>query len=201
MKKSIEIGTIFGDLTVIEYLGTKNYNNYYKCKCTCGNYRDVKLTDLLNKKSISHCGCKNFVYKKHKNQKYSPQEASYRAKAANYIAQAKKRNIEITLTYAEIISLLKENCYYCNKPPLNPYNARSRNRINKKNKIQYSVNNAEEYEILYNGIDRVNNDQGYILGNVVSCCTQCNTAKLSSSLDDFKNWILNVYNNLNLKKL
>jgi hypothetical protein len=198
MKKFIEIGSVFGYLTVIEYLGAKNYNNIYLCKCTCGKTREVKLTGLLTKE-VNNCGCKNFVSKKHANQKYSPEEASYRAKASNYISHAKKRNIEYTLSYDEFISLLKGNCFYCNKPPLNKYNARSANRINKKNKVQYSVNNAEGYEVLYNGVDRIDNDKGYIQGNVVSCCTQCNTAKLSSSLDDFKKWIINVYNNLNLK--
>jgi hypothetical protein len=195
MKKSIPIGSIFGDLVITEYLGSKNYNNTYLCKCICGKTREVKLTYLLSGQ-VNNCGCKNFVSKPHANQKYSPEEASYRAKASNYISQAKKRKIECTLTYDEIIKLLRGNCFYCNNPPSNIYNARLRNRINKKNKVQYAVNNSEEYSIFYNGIDRVDNSKGYIQENVVSCCTQCNTAKLNNNLDDFKNWIIKVYDKL-----
>ena len=200
MKKSIPIGSVFSYLTVIEHLGIKNYNNMYLCKCICGNTREVKLTELT-RGTVKSCGCKNFVSKKHGNAKYTPKEASYRAKASNYISQAKKRKIECTLTYDEIISLLKGNCFYCDDPPSNLYNARSRNRVNKKNKVQYAVNNAEDYTILYNGIDRLDNNKGYIKDNVVSCCTQCNTAKLTFGLEEFKKWITKVYNHLIKKTL
>lgn len=43
-----------------------------------------------------------------------------------------------------------------------------------------------------NGIDRVNNDLGYINNNVVSCCKTCNLAKSSLTLIEFKNWINNL---------
>ena len=33
-----------------------------------------------------------------------------------------------------------------------------------------------------------------------SCCYKCNTAKLNLSLDEFREWVKNVYNNLFLKK-
>ena len=36
-----------------------------------------------------------------------------------------------------------------------------------------------------NGIDRVDNRRGYIRGNVVSCCTDCNFAKRIRSKEDF----------------
>lgn len=39
--------------------------------------------------------------------------------------------------------------------------------------------------ILKSGIDRVENDKGYILDNCVPCCAQCNRDKGSSSLCDF----------------
>lgn len=36
-----------------------------------------------------------------------------------------------------------------------------------------------------NGIDRVNNDNGYTFDNCVSCCGDCNYAKGSSTVEDF----------------
>ena len=195
MKKSIAIDTVFGDLKVTKYLGSKNYNNTYLCICCCGNTREVRLAHLLSSR-VTNCGCKNFVSKAHGNKKFDSATASFRAKESNYKTLAKKRNIEYTLTREEAISLLQGNCYYCGSKPNNEYNARKRNRINAKNKINYAANNAEGYTIYYNGIDRVDNNKGYIIGNVVSCCTICNTAKLNHSLNEFKSWVSKVYSKL-----
>jgi len=35
------------------------------------------------------------------------------------------------------------------------------------------------------GIDRVDSGMGYIIGNVVSCCTMCNRMKLNYEIDEF----------------
>jgi len=45
-----------------------------------------------------------------------------------------------------------------------------------------------KFSILSNGIDRVNNLEGYILDNCVPCCVLCNTAKNNLTLEDFKSW-------------
>lgn len=198
MKKSIDINSKFGDLTVIEFLGIKNYNNAYLCRCICGNQRVVKLTNLISSK-VTNCGCKNFVSKAHGNRKFEPTEASFRAKASSYKALAKKRNIEFKLSIDETVNLLKQKCYYCNSDPSNYYNARIRNRVNKKNKIQYAVNNSKEYDIYYNGIDRIDNTKGYEISNTVSCCNKCNTAKLNYTIDEFKTLIKNIYFNFILR--
>lgn len=73
------------------------------------------------------------------------------------------------------------------------YNAIIRNR---KYKTSFNHYKLEEYDILYNGIDRINSKKGYTLDNTVSCCSTCNTAKLNMSLEDFKTWIIKIYNNL-----
>ena len=190
MKKTIELNTKFEDLEVIKYNGIINNNNTYICACSCGNNRIVKVTDLLRLK-VTHCGCKNFTNKTHGNAKFTPTESSFRAKATNYKSLAKARNIEFLLTIEKTIELLKQNCFYCGKSPSNIYNVRLRNRA--KNK--YASNYSKEFEILYNGIDRVNNNEGYTLNNVVTCCTQCNTAKLNYSEKEFKEWIINIYTN------
>lgn len=197
MKKNIvDLNTKFGDLVVVELLSSEDKRTRYLCNCVCGQTRIVKLTDL-NKGIVTHCGCKNFC-NDHGNKVYSPSEASFRAKASNYKAGAKKRNIEFKLTIEETVQLLKQNCSYCGKTPENLYNVRLRNRVNKKNKINYAYLNSKEHEIFYNGIDRVNNNMGYCTGNVVTCCTQCNTAKLNYTEEEFKTWIIKVYENLKL---
>lgn len=45
-------GRTFGSWHVLEYVG----NSYWKCRCSCGNIRNVKAYDLTHNKSTS-CGC------------------------------------------------------------------------------------------------------------------------------------------------
>ena len=55
--------------------------------------------------------------------------------------------------------------------------------------------------VFYNGIDRVDNNRGYEIENVVPCCTSCNSAKMDLSKEDFLCRIKRCYDNLFLKKL
>jgi hypothetical protein len=42
------------------------------------------------------------------------------------------------------------------------------------------------------GIDRIDNNKGYIAGNVVSCCADCNIARGNKTKDQFEQWIKRV---------
>lgn len=44
------------------------------------------------------------------------------------------------------------------------------------------------------GVDRVDNTNGYIEGNVVACCNICNRAKDVMTKEEFLEWISRVYN-------
>jgi len=48
-------------------------------------------------------------------------------------------------------------------------------------------------EINQMGLDRVENDIGYINTNVVPCCYKCNMAKRNLSVYEFKEWIKKAY--------
>lgn len=39
------------------------------------------------------------------------------------------------------------------------------------------------------GIDRLNNDKGYTVENIVSCCSICNKAKSNLTMEEFLAWI------------
>ena len=41
----------------------------------------------------------------------------------------------------------------------------------------------------YNGLDRIDNDIGYVEENCVSCCIVCNRAKNSMPYEDFIEWV------------
>ena len=59
------VGTVFGELTVVEYLGYyakegwKSKEHWFKCQCSCGNVVNVDKRHLLAKKghSTRSCGC------------------------------------------------------------------------------------------------------------------------------------------------
>jgi hypothetical protein len=59
-----------------------------------------------------------------------------------------------------------------------------------KNCIYCNVPNAM-------GLDRVDSNKGYCVDNVVPCCSICNYMKLNLDVNDFKNHIIKIYNNIN----
>lgn len=87
--------------------------------------------------------------------------------------KAKKRGKEWNLNHLEAFNFIVGQCVYCGKIPNWPKER--------------------------NGIDRVDNNKGYEIENCVSCCFTCNSAKKEHSLDEFKQWVIKVYNHLNLK--
>jgi hypothetical protein len=72
----------------------------------------------------------------------------------NYIRNCRLRNIFWGLELAEFEKLTKQNCAYCDRPPVQVWN-----------------------RYVYNGIDRKDNKQGYVPGNVVTACKDCNAVK------------------------
>ncbi len=47
---------------------------------------------------------------------------------------------------------------------------------------------SKQSEYIYNGIDRTDNDLGYITTNVVPCCATCNYAKKGKTVEEFFTW-------------
>jgi bifunctional non-homologous end joining protein LigD len=92
-----------------------------------------------------------------------------------YRDNAKLRGVPFSLSLSELKLLFSGACYYCGDPP---------SRIRKDSR-KYG-------EFTYNGIDRQDNDQGYVSGNVVSCCTTCNLKKGAMSSAAFLSWVQKV---------
>lgn len=83
-----------------------------------------------------------------------------------YINSAKKRKIRFELTKESFDIIIVQPCYYCN----------------------HSIH--EEI----NGIDRINNNDGYILTNVIPCCELCNIMKGSYHPIEFIDKIYSIHN-------
>lgn len=68
--KKDKIGLRCGKLLVIEHSRTENYNNYFICKCDCGNYTEVASSNI-RKGVTESCGrCKGEYNKKSMNNKF-----------------------------------------------------------------------------------------------------------------------------------
>lgn len=72
---------------------------------------------------------------------------------------AKRRKYEWSLEPEDTSGLILSDCYYCGKP--------------------------SKEGIKLHGLDRVENDRGYHLDNVVPCCYECNIAKATQTQEDF----------------
>lgn len=171
-------GKIYGRWTVLSF-GHYHYEPsgtkipYWQCQCECGTIREVNGANLTKGKSIS-CGCYNreIVSSRESPVKRPYGEASRHQLFLAYKQGAKKRNLDFQIDENFFADITSRNCYYCGSPPSN------------ENKIAGLNGNY-----IFNGIDRVNNDIGYLKGNCVPACKICNYAKHSLGKDDFLLWI------------
>lgn len=174
------IGKKFGMLTVLKRNFSKrnDHNIYWECECECGNTAIVSITSLKKGDTIScGCFCKKQAKIRAKNLNIKNEgESALNSILYTYKYNANKRNIEFDLTNDQFELLIFSDCKYCGMPPNN-----------------LSKNRYGNGDVIYNGVDRMNNSIGYKEGNCVSCCKNCNRAKSNMSYEEFMSWIKNIY--------
>lgn len=155
-------GQTFGKLTVLRRVGYK-----WECICECGN---ITFDSTAHIKNIRRsCGCLR---------KFSKTVASFNDLYNRYKYRAEKvLKIEFSLTKDDFKTLTQRRCFYCNVEP--KQQAKFKNGPRKKYNGVY----------IYNGIDRINNNNGYSLENSRTCCGICNKAKRDMSEKSFETWI------------
>lgn len=158
-------GKRFGRLTVISWSPKTQQSGIkaskWLCKCDCGKTISV-FTSNLNKGTRS-CGC-------------SPKGlggniAIKRSILREYKFSARIRNLEFSIKEEDFYDLISTYCYYCG---IEPSTVRR---------------GALGTSLSYNGIDRKNNQVGYVDGNIVACCRLCNRAKGAKTFEEFTAWI------------
>lgn len=164
-------GERFGRLLVIKIDHIKNNRYFWLCQCDCGN-TIVTRTTCLRRGTTQSCGC---LHKEIVSLEYG--EASFNQLWKRYKKAAKNRNIIFDLDRDLFKDIINKNCFYCGKEP-----------------SQITKNVHDNGDCIYNGIDRLDNDLGYISSNVVPCCGMCNMGKKDFSKEIFLNWIKDVYN-------
>src|SRR5262249_12475223 len=137
---------------------------HYHCQCECGKTTSVRATNLTDG-NTSSCGCGR-GRRTYRSSAYS---------ATGYIIIAYKRRslqrgFEWALTREQVCALIAATCHYCGTPPA-------------------TVKPTRQGPFLWNGIDRLHNDQGYTPENSVTCCRTCNVAKNTMSIEAFAQWV------------
>lgn len=179
-------GTRFGRLTVVKELASvpkhKRKRRRFELHCDCGSAHEAWIHCLRNGDTKS-CGCLQKEQAATRCRKVRPLAkgvAACNSLLNGYRQGAKRRGHIFELTIDEFKLLTQSNCFYCGAAP---------NQIRKDSQLNGTY--------VYNGIDRLNNREGYSAGNCVSCCETCNKAKAAMPVDEFKAWVLKVYLHLN----
>lgn len=184
---TIHKGQRFNRLVAVKYEYTKiyqkaNYHYFWRFKCDCENEIIVDKNSVL-KKLTQSCGClhseiSSNIYNEINKDK-SDKDSAFNRLFNSYKHGGEKRGYGFLLTKEEFKLIVSKNCYYCNRIP---------------SQMSFSKNRKNTF--LYNGIDRVNNNEGYLINNTVPCCKHCNRAKMSLSKEQFLQLVKDIYNNL-----
>lgn len=158
----------YGWLTVLEDTGKRDSSGgrIVLCQCTCGKQveRPVKSLRVVHKRGgKSSCGCAP------RHNRLAKGQASRTQTYHSYKNTARRRGVPFRLTKEQSYVLFEQTCHYCGAPP---------NNLRRAGPRAYG-------DYMYNGIDRVDNDLPYEVGNCVSCCRVCNGMKRQLSKQEF----------------
>lgn len=186
------IGKRIGNLTITDVIvrpikskrsktGFENAS-FYEAKCDCG-VEVIKRMDRLT--LMSGCArCSRIIKRSGNPDNVKINNYFYKIRLyRDYKDNARIRNIEFSLSESKFFKTIDEPCYYCNALPV------------KYNNIHLSKHPTDG-DFLRNGIDRLDNNQGYTDENVVPCCKTCNYMKHTNSYEEFSNQIEKIYKNL-----
>ena len=150
-------------------------DNCVPCCKMCNNMKNtLKYTEFLN--IIEHICAFN---KLHPNATLNNSIKNHISEKYNdYKSSAKSRNYDFELSGDDFIKITLNSCYICGK-------------INKCDKYNNIIHR--------NGIDRYNNNIGYIKDNCMSCCMTCNYLKKNYDYDKFMQKNKKIYENLIFK--
>lgn len=165
-------GKTFGNLTVTSFDSerSKTKIKYWNCLCSCGETVSVKSGDLTSGRTRG-CGC---LRRKKSHEEYAVDKIIIRYKN-------NRRENEWSLSPHDVKDIVTKNCFYCDAPPGNTIRGR-------KNEPVY----------LHSGIDRMDNNRGYLRSNCVPCCRICNMMKNSLDLGLFLSHIRRIVNKTSL---
>lgn len=170
-----EIGKRYGRLIILGRAGMNRHGQrLWLCRCECGKELKV-LGGSLRRGATQSCGCLQKERAGDAN-RLPIGEAAFNRLIDRIKRSAKQRGYIWSLTEDQVRQLTSRPCYYCGAEP-----------------AQVSSGADLNGSYIYNGLDRINNENGYTLKNVVPCCQTCNYGKRTMVQDEFLAWIARVY--------
>lgn len=182
----IGVGDVFGRLTVVGFKTvqhSKKLPNYHRttivCRCSCGNteLKEVQAA-ALRRGTTTSCGC----FCRERNQELREQRKKndsfvcWRGLFGSVKSGAKARKLQFNIDLEDFVRLARSNCSYCGVAP--------------SQKVPSNAENGSG--LLYNGLDRVDNNLGYTLGNTVPACKRCNLAKHTMTIEEWQEWVKRI---------
>lgn len=160
------IGTKIGRWKVIENDLVRTFptqtQRACRVRCDCGTEAIRTYGELRCGRSPS-CGCKS-------------RERSIETIWRAFHDKFNRRGWDCHLTLPQLKFLVQLECVYCGKEPSNRF------RVKYKVDGKYQRIEDQSLEIRYSGLDRIDSSKGYVLGNVVPCCSECNGMKTDHEL-------------------
>lgn len=138
--------------------------------------------------STKSCGClrsersRDFQKERHHSGKSSTPMAVHNDILRDYKIGAAKRGLDFSLTDEQFGALITSDCVYCGAIP-------SRKREKGKRFL------------LWNGIDRIASNTGYLFENCLPCCSTCNDMKGKLSLQEFLKAVTRIASNCAFEEL
>lgn len=183
MKHIDLIGRRFGKLKVIEKLPHTERQYKYKCVCDCGNVIEAKSENLRSGR-VKSCGC--LKHREAVNRIENREDAILKREYSSIRKRNRKfANNENVIDFEDYKSIVTTPCHFCGSV--------GSKSIYDKLRSRGVTHSCSDIILHINGIDRIDSSKGYIKGNCVSCCTTCNYAKNTMTIEQFKKWIKQVY--------
>jgi hypothetical protein len=101
----------------------------------------------------------------------------------DYRRDAARRSILFELDPEAFWQITHRDCHYCGAPA-------EQVRVKGRRKADCDLSDARHFR--YNGIDRIDNDRGYVAGNCVPCCRLCNFAKRDRTYAEWMDWLSRI---------
>lgn len=171
---------VFESYTIISFEGLdKNGHAEWKGQCSCGDTRVLRGARFRSGVRCPVCSPPPSRGRRGPSG-LSAEEVTWNSILAVIRNNAKSRGLEMGLSKAEMLKLMRLDCFYCGAPPGNHRRTRGNTTV------------------LWQGIDRLDNSKGYVAENVVPCCKRCNVTKNDQSLEEFLQHIKAIHRHLRL---
>lgn len=182
-RTKLNVGEVYSFWTVSNENPIKGKFSWeWQCQCVCGKKKYIP-GHLLKAGKTRSCGCKRKeviaqTYTEKRNIS-GKRDSAFRQVVTSYRWSAKNKGLSWNINDDDIYKFTNQNCNYCGAKP---------GIISRVGYMMY----------IYNGMDRVDNNKGYEVDNIVPCCSNCNYMKRAMEKSQFLNQIIKIYNNLNL---